>query len=202
MQNFRYNVLKILQKLNTPLAYAIISAVFGLALLLLPRAALVILFAALGGVFVALGIVGIVAAAADEHTGIFQRLNIIKYALLTVAGASLIFRGAYLFIPFSRVLGGGVLLWSGVHLRNIYHTKDKGGISFYIDTILTAFLTVMGAILLLTPHLHYIFAGATLLLLSVKLFFDLYRRGKPAKEKRPDESGVYYVDEFVDKSDE
>lgn len=202
MQNLREKIANILRKLNTPLAYAIVSAVSGAALILLPAAALTILFAIIGAALLIFGAIGLTLECVERNGGIFHTLAIIKYALIIMAGGSMIFRGVYLLIPFSRILGAGLLLFTIVHLRSLYYNRGNGFI-YYADTALTALLAVAGALLILTPHSHSIFAGAALLLLSIKLFFDIWRtRRKRSADKDNGTDGVYYVDDFVDKSNE
>ena len=199
MQKLREKLTNILRKLNTPLAYAITSAIAGLLLILLPQTALAILLAIIGVIFLAFGVLGIIAESSEEYIGIFRTIALIKYTLIVIAGACMVFRGQYLLIPFCRILGAGILLYTIVHLRALYFLRGKEA-TFYIDTILSVILTIAGVLLILTPHSHAIFAGAALLLLSAKLFFDIFGKGKRGKSNASE--GVYYVDDFVDKSNE
>lgn len=203
MHNFLLKVLNFLKKLNTPLTYAITSALFGVALLCLPSGALSVLFILCGTILTFFGVVGLVVVANDSDRSIFRRIGIVKYGLLTAVGVSLAITRTYISPPLCHALGLGIAVWSAVHIYILYHTREPRDVKYYIDTILTSALAIFGVLLLITPTYLYILTGVALLLLSAKLIFDMcIARANTNKGTEAKDDGIYYVDDFVDKSDE
>lgn len=203
MHNFLLKALNFLKKLNTPLTYAIISATFGLALLFLPDGALSVLFILCGVILAFFGTVGLWVVIRGDDRSIFQRIGIVKYGLLTAVGVSLAITRTYISPVLCHALGLGIAIWSAVRIYTLYHTKGQRDAKYYIDTILTSTLAIFGVLLFITPTNLYLFSGIALILLSAKLIFDMcMARAKASNNRKSGDDGVYYVDDFVDKSND
>ncbi len=195
-------ILNMLRKLNTPLAYAIFSAVFGLALLFLPDGAVAILFMVCGVILALFGTMGIIVTASDKDT-VFRTIGIIKHALLIAIGISLYLTRTYISPPLCHAIGLGIAVWSLVQIYSIHHKSGTRDAFYYIDVVISSILAILGVLLLITPTYLHILAGITLLLLSIKLAFNIYQKRREKGNHRQDgENGVYYINDFVDKSNE
>lgn len=204
MQKFLRKILEILRKLNTPLTYTILSAALGLSLLFLPPPAAAILFSILGGVLALFGAAGLILTLSDNTGGLIRTLSTIKYLVFIAIGASLILGGAYISPSLTHALGLGLSAWMAAHIFALHHRLGQRGIIYYVDVVLSSILAVFGVLLLITPSHLYTLTGITLLFLSVKLGLGIYteRASKEKAEQEDEQDGVYYIDNFVDKSDE
>ena len=187
-----------LRKFNTPLCYAIICLVFGVAFIALPffaPLALDILLIIAGVCSIAVGIVTIVDLETTDRSMSYY-LNVVK---------TLVFIGAGIFIIIARSgLATSICLWFGIYIlvRAIPMlvklvtsplSKDR---EWWVRLVLSIVEILLGCWLIFYPVWPHILAGAMLVIISIELFIK-HRKGG---WKKPTGDSTLFDLHFEDKS--
>lgn len=199
MQNFKEKLLGFLKKLNTPLAYALLLAVAGLLLVILPEEVLSIFFVAAGFVVSAFAVSRLVVDSADRSRSFGYTLRIILDAALIALGFSLIFLRTALVAMLARALGFVMSAWA-IYRIYLLSKIDSRGKSWGLKLASAIVFLVSGIALLAYPVYPNIMVGVALILIAA-MFFTKIKGFEPKEEEPKGEDGVYYTDDFVDKSD-
>ena len=201
MHNLKQKLSDLLKKLNTPLTLSVIFAVVGLLFIFLPLAVLEIFFIILGAIILILGSVELGLELKREKRGLHHTLGIVKSVLLMVLGGSMIFFRGGILVMLCRAVGG-VMLGFGIFMivklaRASGNRDTKWGLSLAGAITLTA----IGGALLSYPIYPGIMLGIAFLVLAVKFVLDSRKNKGGGGSATDGEDGVYYTDDFVDKSD-
>ncbi len=191
-------VANFLHKLNTPLFYAILSAVFGLAFLFLPRTVLDVLLIVAG---VALSFVGLVLLsqvdAGTRDLGFY--LEVIRGTAILLFGiVTAIARSAT-----SRMLCSSLGLYILIKalpklIRMITTTETRDG-SWWKNMIISVIETVLGLWMTIYPIYPAKLTGVILIVLSIDTFLHI-KWGSSRSFRSSSSSRIYYDAEFEDRS--
>ena len=188
-----------LRKFNTPLCYAIICLVFGLAFIVLPYfapLALDILLIVAGACSIAVGILTVVdLETADRSLSYY--LNVIR---------TLVFIGAGIFIIIVRSsLAASICLWFGIYilvrsiptLVKLVTAPSTGDREWWVRLILSIVEILLGCWLIFYPIWPHVLAGAMLVILSIDFFIKHHKGGG---WKKPTKDSTIFDPHFEDKS--
>ena len=199
MQNFKKKLLEILKKLNTPLAYAILLAIAGLLLIILPEEVLEVFFIVAGILVSAFAVSRLVVDSADKNHSFGYTLRIIFDAALIALGFSLIFLRTALVAMLARSLGFVMAGWA-IYRIYLLSKVDSRGQGWGLRLASAIVFLVCGIALLAYPIYPNIMVGVALILISA-MFFTKIKKFEIKDDEVPGKDGVYYTDDFVDKSD-
>lgn len=199
MQNFKKKILGFLEKLNTPLAYAILLGVAGLLLIILPKEILSIFFIAAGVFVLAFAVSRLLVDTADKSQGFGYVFRIISDSLLIALGLALIFLRTTLLAMLARLIGAVMIAWAiyRIYLLSKVESREK---KWGLRLASSIVLLVSGVALFAYPVYPDIMIGIALIILSF-MFFTKIKKFEGMTDEQGNTDGVYYTDDFVDKSD-
>ena len=197
-------LLTFLKKYDTPLSYGVVFLLFGAAFIFVPDMVLDWLVAIAGAFTVFVSAIKL-AVLLDEHkreSRPFFPVEIIKAALLLFFGIMLLVLRSGFAEAICAVLGVYIVLCSGIHLFNASSAPvSKRGKAWMFDIVLTVLLLLFGLWLTVYPLWPGVLVGITLIIFGIELIAQ--ESGKRKKEDKDSHGdGVYYTDDFEDKSDE
>lgn len=185
-------IVNFLHKLNTPLFYAILSAVFGLAFLLLPVAVLDVLLVIVG--------ITVTLAALVLLSDIDSSVRDTSYYLSLVKGVAILIFGIVTAIARSALsrmlassLGLYILIKALPTLVRLIVTTEPRGARWWKDIIICAVEVLLGLWMTVYPIYPKILTGIILIVLSIDTFISL-------KSGSSDSDDGYYEADFEDKS--
>ena len=199
MQNLKEKLLGFFKKLNTPLTYSILLALAGLLLIFLPDDVLSIFFIAAGIVVCAFAISRLVVDTTDRGHTFGYTLRIIFDAALIALGFSLIVLRTALIAMLARSLG---FVMAGLAIYRIYRLSkiDARGQGWGLRLASSIVFLVCGIALLAYPIYPNIMVGIALILIAA-MFFTKIKKFEVNDGEFQTKDGVYYTEDFVDKSD-
>lgn len=199
MQNEGDKVLELLKKLNTPLALPIILGIIGVLFIVLPISILEIVFVIVGIGLLIFSVAKLAINAKEKQSGVFHTIKIVRDALLISLGFAMVFWRSALLSMLCRIVGGIISAFSGYKIYGLTRHNEKRDTRWGFTLAFTIVLMVVGISLFSYPIFPDIMIGIALVILSVRLILDAKK--KDGKENDNADDGVYYTDDFVDKSD-
>ena len=196
--------LSFLKKHDTPLTYGVIFLVFGAAFIFVPEPVLDWLIAIAGAfvIFVSAVKLGVLLDEHKKETHPFFAAEVIKDALLLFFGIMLIVLRSGFAEAICAVLGVYILLTSAIHLYNASNAPlSRRGKSWVFDIVLSVLLILFGLWLIVYPLWPRVLVGITLIIFGAELVGQASTLKKEEKKDRL-EDGIYYTDDFTDRSDE
>lgn len=199
MQNSYEKITNILKKLNTPLAYAIILAIAGAILIIFPESVLSIFFIIAGAIVLAFSVSRLAIDAGENKAGLGYVFKIVTDSLFVALGLALIFWRTALLSMLCRTIGIAMTFWSIYKLYRLSKVEDRSKNRWALKLAATIILLVVGIALLAYPIYPDIMVGIALIVIAARLLIDTKRKSDTNADNAED--GVYYTDDFVDKSD-
>ena len=204
------------KKLNNPLTFGITFALIGLAFILLPSAILDITVALIGAIVFLFGLFNIIFIGREATTNPLAALlgggALMKGIIEIVFGISLIIIRSAVGETVCDVLGVLIMLYSGFKLFRISIRSAYHGRHFRLELALYSILLAIGLFVLIFPLYPHATAGGALIALGAKLIADAVTRlrdkrqregaSQPAERGGKLNTGDYYTDDFVDKSND
>lgn len=196
-------VMSFLKKYNTPLTYGIILLCFGLAFIFVPAGVLDWLVA-IAGVFTVF-VSGVkLAELLDKYKAAaipFSIPEIIKSALFLFFGITLIVLRSGFAKAICALLGLYLIAASVLNLiKSQAVPVPKRSASWIIDIVLSVLLIILGLWLVVYPLWPGVLVGIALTVFGAELIGQESTRRKK-ENKGSLEDGIYYTDDFKDKSD-
>lgn len=191
-------MLEFVKKLNTPLTYGIICAVFGLAFIVLPLIEpliLDVLIAVAGVVAILIGILMIPELNTPDRT-LSYYLSVGKTLAFIGVGIFLITARSALATHFCFAFGVYILLRAIPVLIKSILLPSISSVGWWVRLVLSILEITLGAWLIFFPRWPHLLAGAMLLLVAIDLFLKLYKN-RPTTVSR---DGTIYDLDFEDKS--
>ncbi len=191
-------ILDFLKKYDTPLTFGVILLAFGISFIFTPDKILDWLVL-LGGTFIiVISLLKITVLVESHDRSVMFVLAVLKECLYIVFGIMLIILKSGFASAVCSVLGIYITVSSILHLLKVASLpKSLRSVSWTADLLLTIALIVLGLWLTFFPLWPKILVGVAMIALGIELI------GRTPLDKKSDESesGVYYTDDFVDKSD-
>ena len=203
------------QKLNNPTTYGISFIIIGLAFILLPAFILDVTVAIIGALVFIFGLLNIIfigrEATANPLAAILGGGTVIKGAMQIIFGISLMLVRSAVSDTVCDVIGVIIMLYAAFKLFRISLRSAWHGRHYRLELTLYLILLAVGLFVLLFPLYPHITAGGALISIGAKLLTDAiaqYRDKKASRGNRDSSesggklnTGDYYTDDFVDKSD-
>ena len=111
----------------------------------------------------------------------------------------MVFWRSALLSMLCRIVGGILTAFSGYKIHTITKNNENRDTRWGFNLAFTIVLMVVGISLFSYPIFPDIMIGIALVILSVRLILDAKKKDKT--ENGAADDGVYYTDDFVDKSD-
>ena len=211
MQNMR----EFFKKLNNPITYGIAFVVIGLAFILLPDMILDITITVIGALIFIFGLLNIIfigrEATAHPIVAILGGGTILIGIMQIIFGVSLMIVRSAVGGTVCDVLGVLIMLYAGFKLFKISLKSAYHGRNYRIELTLYSLLLAIGLFVLIFPLYPHITAGGALIAVGAKLLADAIatkydKNGKSeapgsAENREKLNTGDYYTNDFVDKSD-
>lgn len=203
------------KKLNNPLIHGITFVIIGLAFILLPLSILDVTVAVIGAVVFIFGLFNIIfigrEAAANPLIAIFGGGALMRGIIEIVFGISLILIRSAVGETVCDVLGILIMLYSGFKLLRISIRSAYHGTHYRLELALYSILLAIGLFVLIFPLYPHATAGGALIAVGAKLIADSVTAIRDKKDGKSASTtverggklntGDYYTDDFVDKSD-
>ena len=171
------DLFKSLKKLDTPLAWGIASAVFGLCFILVPTAALDIILLITGILVIALGVVRLINLLVAPSGSVTFIISVVINAVILLFGINLsTARSGYAY-SICTTVGTYLAILSLFKLISAFRiaapSRNK---SWWINTVISSLMLAAGLWLLIFPTWPKEMAGASLILLATEFFIRAKNR--------------------------
>ena len=203
------------KKINNPTTYGASFVIIGLAFILLPDMILDITITVIGALVFLFGLLNIIfigrEATANPIIAILGGGTILKGIIQIVFGVSLMIVRSAVGETVCDVLGVLIMLYAGFKLLKISLKYAYHGRNYRLELTLYSLLLAVGLFVLIFPLYPHITAGGALIAVGAKLLADAIstKYDKSGKSENPESTapheklntGDYYTNDFVDKSD-